>query len=135
MRVVVPKDLGTQPIPAGVYRAIYKKHTLSMSQQNNPVMWTTFTVLSQGPSSEVNTVGRVVTSNLTFTEDSMWRANQLYRAVTGRDLEPGEYNAEELAEMIANAARTKEVVIVVDVDEYQGTKRNRITEIRPAPVS
>jgi hypothetical protein len=113
MKIVVSKEQLTQiPIPKAVYKAVYKQHKKKESEAGNPTLWVTFSILSQGPG-EMNTVGKSVTDNITFSEDSMWRANDLYKAATGSD-------------MVIGAIRDVELALTVTIDTYKGQNRNKI---------
>ncbi len=115
----------------GVYRATITGRRIGTSRRGqNPVMSIEFTLNSQGPNPESRTVGKCVYDNITFTEDSIWKANTLYSAVTGRDIPEGDYTPDELFALLWNVCQGKEVIITVADETYEGITRPRVTSIQ-----
>jgi hypothetical protein len=132
MKIVVPQDLSLPPIPPGVYKASVTGYKIKTSAETgNPYVQWEFTLLSQGPTAEIKTVGRKVFDNTTFTEESLWKLASLLEAV-GEKLEPGEFELEDLVNFTTSRVLNKELVLRVEVETYQGQVRTRVKEYKPA---
>ena len=132
MKIHVPKDLSLPVVPPAVYKASVTGYKVKTSQEGNLYILWEFTLLSQGPTAEVNTVGRKVFDQTTFTEDSLWRLHQLMEATTGKGLKEGDYEVDELVAYATSHILNKDVVINVVTDVYQGQNRTRVREFRKA---
>jgi hypothetical protein len=135
MRIVIPNALTLPAIPPGAYKARISGYKYKTSNQGNPMMQLELTLLSQGPNAEVKTINRKVVDMIPITEETIWRANMVFKACTGTDLVAGtEYTVEDLINYIAGNIMNKEVVINVDVEQYQGQMRNRVKGYNPVVV-
>ncbi|MGW8177342.1 MAG: DUF669 domain-containing protein [bacterium] len=132
MRIVIPEQLSLPPIPPGAYRATITDTKYQTSQNQNPMLRLELTLRSQGPIAEVNTVGRKVFDRIMLMEEAMWRLNLPFKAVTGQDLPKGqEFSVEELCNFIRSHVLNKDVVVNTDLEEYQGTMRERVKSYVP----
>jgi hypothetical protein len=135
MRIVIPNELTLPAIPPGAYKARISGYKYKTSNQGNPMMQLELTLLSQGPNAEVKTINRKVVDMIPITEETIWRANMVFKACTGADLVAGtEYSVEEFINYLAGNVVNKEVVINLDVEQYQGQIRNRVKGYNPVIV-
>jgi len=129
MRVVITKESisGQDPVPAGIYQAKYNNHSLKDSKAGNPTIWLTFVLETQGANPEIKTIGKKVVDNITLTEDSLWRANELYNAATGEDLPQRAFETEEeFTAFLVAALQNKPLLLDISIGVYKGKPRNSI---------
>lgn len=113
---------------AGTYRAtITGRKVATAKSSGNPKMQLELTLNSEGPNKEVKTVGKCVYDNITFTEDSMWKANLLFSVLTGKDIPVADYTPDELFNLIWNAAQNKSLIVEIADEVYDGVARPRVT--------
>ena len=129
MKIHVPKDMSSPPVPPAGYRGSVTGFRVKTSQEGNPYILWEVTLLSQAPNAEINTVGRRVFDQTTLTESSLWRLGQLLDAVD-ESMEEGEYTPDEIVAIVTPKVLNKELFIVVTVEPYQGSNRNKIAEFR-----
>lgn len=131
MKVKISKDLQLPQIPGAVYKVVLEtgNYQLTKSQQTgNDLLKCKFTIRSQGPT-EVNTIGRKLPAdNFTFTEDSIWKLDQMYAAATGEHLPEGEMELEDLINMVMTRVQGKELLARVELRVYKGSPRPSIAE-------
>lgn len=127
MKIVIPKELSLPSIPPGVYRATFTGHKYRTTSTEKPALQLELTLKTQGPNPDVKTVGRKIFDLITLSEDTMWRLNMPFKAVTGVDLPAGtEFSVEELIAFVTGSLMGQDVVINTDLREYQGTMRDNI---------
>jgi hypothetical protein len=90
------------------------------------------TITSNAPDGSADTVGRKLFDNITFTEESLWKANLVFNMVTGQDLPENEYSPDELFDLIWNTVQNKGVMLELAVDTYQDQKRMKISKYHPS---
>ncbi|MBT9167913.1 MAG: hypothetical protein DDT19_01257 [Syntrophomonadaceae bacterium] len=116
------------PGSGGIYRAVFSGRRIGVSKTSgNPTMNLELTIQTQGPNPDVKTVGKAIYDVITFTEDSLWRANLLYNVVTGKDIPEADYTADELFALLWNTIANKVVTIEVQDDTYEGVTRPKVT--------
>lgn len=133
MRIVVPTDLNPPAVPPGIYKARIsgQKQTVSKNSGNTQLQLE-LTILSQGPSADVKTIGRKLSDFIPILESTLFRLNAPYKAVTGIDIPAREYSEEELISTVVGAILQQEVVISVQTREYQGQLRTEVGSYKSA---
>lgn len=132
MKIHISGDNLSKGLPVGnggLYRATITGRKVSTASTGNPRMSLEFTIQSQGPNPNVNTIGKTVYGNYIFTEDSLWIANILYSVVTGSNIPEADYTPDEFFNLLWNVAQNKSVMIEVTDKEYQGVTRSNITKV------
>jgi len=105
-----------------IYTAIVKKTSRRRSQKGNLVLTVTYKI-TEGDFQNVH-----VSDSLTITEESLWKLNATYKALTGEDLPEGEMDEEELADILEEALKEAgPVSIVVKHELFEGERRARVT--------
>lgn len=138
MEVYIPKSFDQSPITPGVYKATITKSDLKRTKDNTKDMISLqFTISSNGPDPNEKTMGRKLFENLLLTEDSLWRADLVFKAATGKKipevLEPEKsYSTDEFYGFFSNLVINKEVILVVGVEVYEGKTQNKVSEVRSA---
>jgi len=133
MKIAVPKDLGYSPIPDGVYRASITGYKVRTSEKGHPLIGLELTLLTESPDPNVSTVGRKVFTNLTMTEESLWWSNSFFRAVHGKDIPEGEYEVDELINLLTSHLLQGEVLVrIQEGTGPDGRKRSEVREVRRA---
>ena len=124
---VSPKDLQPTPLPEGVYKSTMQC-TVKTAASGNLMVSVEHTVTTQGPDLTEKTIGRKVFDNLVLTEESLWRVNSTFKAVTGEDLPEGEFEIDELAGIISSRLSNQEATIQVknEVRKDTGEVQSRI---------
>lgn len=84
-----PSKYAVTELPEGDYEGVFVKLFKTTSQQGN--RGGGFQLEIRG--GDYN--GRKIIANVTVTEDALWKANQMYRAVTGEDLPEMEFESED----------------------------------------
>jgi len=131
MRIVVPEHLSLPDVPGGMYSANASGFRVKVSLEGNAYILWEFTLLSQGPSTEVNTVGRKVFDQTTLTEKSLWRLDSLLKATGNEGLTAGqEFTVDELVAYSTARILNKNLIILITIEPYQGQNRVRVTEFR-----
>lgn len=131
MKIIVPEQISLPDVPNGMYSANASGYRVKTSNEGNPYILWEFTLLSQGPSSEVSTIGRKVFDQTTLTEKSLWRLDSLLQATGNPGLNPGEeFEIDELIAYATARILNKNLVILIDHEVYLGQKRTRVTEFR-----
>lgn len=130
MKVFIPEDLGLKPIPPGIYKVTATGFEVRTSQQGNIYLRVTFTVLSQGPDPDINTVGRKFSDNFTFTEESIWKLAQLFEAATKTKIPSKEWELDELLAFIQEHVSGKEFLANLATETYEGQVRTRPKDYR-----
>lgn len=133
MRIVVPTDLNPPQVPPGIYKARISGHKVAKAKSSdNTLLQLELTILSQGPSADVNTQGRKVFDQIPITEGTLFRLNFPYKAVVGSDIPAREYSEEELINTVVGAILNKEVVISITHREYEGQLRTNVSGYKSA---
>ena len=114
---------------AGLYKATITGRKIATAKSSgNPKMQIELTLNSEGPNTDVKTIGKCVYDNITFTEDSIWRANLLYSAVTGgQDIPRADYTADEFFNLLWSVCQNRQLIIEVTDEVYEGVARPRVT--------
>jgi len=128
MKMRISSDSLGRTFPGGLYKATFTGRKVSTSSQGNPQMRLELTINSSSPAEGVETVGRKVFDNITFTEESLWKANLVFNVVTGSDIPEEEYSADELFDLIWNNVQNKQVTLELEEEQYEGRKRMRISK-------
>jgi hypothetical protein len=123
----VSSDQGTfEPLPEGDYVATVFEVKLAKSKTSNNEYYN-WTFQVQTPSRFRN---RRLFHITTLAEQSLWNLKQTIEAVTGEPL-VGDYDpSEHIREYLG-----RPVLLRVTQEEYQGTMRNRVKRVSPAPVA
>jgi hypothetical protein len=141
MKISISKDdLGQDrtPAPAGTYRStITKVSAQASAEKKTPMLKIEHTLRTQGPDSEVNTVGKKVIDFILLTPEAIWKANLYVNACTGKDIETGDWTVEELEAFISNSILNKDCTLDLSIDSFTDPKqpekgvqsRNKISKI------
>lgn len=137
MKIHIDGQTLSKRLPAGnggIYRATITGRKIATSKSSgNPKMQLEFTLNSEGPNPAVKTIGKAVYDNLTFTEDSLWRANLLFNVVSGgQDIPAADYTPDEFFNMLWNACQNKQLVIEITDEVYEGTARPKVSRYQAA---
>lgn len=127
MIINVPKNLGNNNVPPGIYRVVCTGCKTRTSAAGNLCLGPELTIQNQGPDDSVKTVGRKVFANWTLTEESLPIVNTAYKALTGQDLPAGSFEIDEFASLITSNIQNKECLVEVQLRTGQdGVERNDI---------
>ena len=134
MRIVVPTDLNPPQVPPGIYKSRITGHkTTQAKSSGNTQLLLEHTILTQGPSADVQTVGRKLTDFIPILESTLFRLNRPYEAVTGGNIPAKDYSEEELINTVVGAVNNQEVVIsVVHKAGQDGNLRAEISAYKSA---
>lgn len=127
---VTKEDLRQEPVPPGFYKALINEAKFKMSSTGKPMIVVEYTLQSQSNETKMKTIGRKIFENLVITMDSLWRANNVVNAATGRDIPEKTYTQEELVQTIIAAVKGKAVLVKVETRTYEGALQNEIKEVK-----
>lgn len=127
MLINIPKSVGQNNVPPAIYKVLCTGVKHRTSQAGNLVIQPELTIQNQGPDASVKTIGRKLFGNWTLTEDSLGIVNTGYKAFTGHDLPAGDFEVEQLIDMISNDILNKECLVQVEMRTgTDGVERNDI---------
>ena len=119
---VDPTKFRTEIIPEDTYEVTITKMTRKMSDKGH--MQGYFTgIIQSGEHAK-----RPITTNITVTEDSLWKANQLYKACTGEDMPQRDFeNEDEFLDWLFEEVNGSTCLAMVQHREWQGETRINVT--------
>ena len=130
MKIRTSPALLGRTFPGGIYKAVISGRKVTTSKEaGNPLMQIEFTITSPGPDPKVETIGRKLWDNLTFTEQSIWKSNFLHVAVTGQDIPDKEFSSDEFFAYMWNVVQNKPVLLEVVEGSYNGQARMEISKV------
>ncbi len=121
---VDPKLFNTSNPPEDDYTAIIKSIKSGKSKSGNVKGTITLELTSNPSDGDEETIGRKVLGNLTITAESMWKVNELYKAVSGDDMEAQDFESEEeLLQWLRDEVIGQQVDIRVEHRTYENQTR------------
>lgn len=115
-----PKEFSSI-VPEDTYRAVCTKLTKKETTTGKPAGYFTFQI------TEGDLARRVATAQLIAEESTLWKCNELYRAVSGEDM-PAQDDVEpnQFLDWLFQEVTGHEILIIVHHEDYQGSTRVRL---------
>jgi len=114
---VDPRDF-SNIVPEDTYRAVCTKLTKKVTTTGKRAGYFTFQIV------EGALAKRVAVAQLIADEATLWKCNELHRAVTGEDLPASEdIDPDQFLDSLFEAATGQEILIIVHHRDYEGQTR------------
>lgn len=138
MKIVVPDKMGDdlRLIPASIYTATFKEAFVGTSQAKQPKMTVRWIITSE-PQDELAdppTTGETLLDSYSLQENSMWRFNKTFRALTGNNLPQQDFDENSFQAFVNETLVGTEAVLDVGVEPRAdtGEERNRVNKVSKA---
>lgn len=116
------EELGGKPVEPGIYEARINSE-LTTSANGKPMAKVTYTLSGTNPSGK-SVAGRKVIENIVFSNETLWKVNQPYKAIMGEDIPEGDFTVDELYGLFKETTENKRVSIEVIIEPYQDKDGN-----------
>jgi len=117
-----PSKYNTDVVPEDTYEVVITKMSKKDSESGNRQGY--FTAIIQ----EGEFAKRSLVTNITVTENTLWKANELYKACTGEDMPQQEFESEdEFLDWLFEEVNGESCLAVVTHREYQGQTRVNVS--------
>lgn len=119
-----------EPVAAGIYPGDVTHLKPGTSKAGNPKLDVGITLGAE------NVKGRMVWETLTFTDKAIWKVNDWHRALTDRDIPEGDYEVDELINLMSNLLTNAALILKVTLETMPPQKEgdepkpvNKIAEV------
>jgi hypothetical protein len=147
MKITVPKDIGgdLKILPEGPCEATLTELFLGKSTSSGHAKVTAKYVITSemdikgqkaydAEGEEVDfpedfsTIGEVVLETFSLQPHALFGLNSLYKSVAGRNLPQGDYEPEELVDLLKEELIPREFKLILEVDQYQGKIMTKVAK-------
>jgi hypothetical protein len=135
MQIKVPDKMGGEirVVPGSPYEAVVGDVFVGQSQTKNPKATIRWILNSEpiGAIADPPTTGETLLDTYPLQENSIWRFNNTYRALTGENLPQGDYDETTFLNLVKSAIVGLNAKLIVDVEPRQdtGEERNKVSKV------
>ena len=137
MKIHIPKDIGDELplLPDGPCTAVPKDISSKKSSKSGTVMlYVKWIVTSEMyTDDEKSSIGEPILDGYALVDQALWRLNNLYKEATGEDIPEGDYEVEDIVNLVKEKIIGIEFNLLLQAETYEGKTRTKVQAVSKEP--
>jgi hypothetical protein len=137
MKFVIPENVGSslRVLPVDTYETQIQDIYLGESKEKKPKATIKFVTQSEytGPRDKdfQSCVGETIIETVSLQAQAIWKLNDYFKGATGERLPQGEFDEEEMLNMLKEGLVGSRWNLLVETDTSQGDERTKVKKATP----